>query len=225
VLVNNAGVATAGDSGVPPDARARATLEVNLFGTWQATAAALPALLAARHQGDAPGPPGQVVNVASGLAVAAMPYAAAYSASKRAVLAYSDALRMEYGDRLTVSAVLPGYIRTPIHDGPAAEGASLDGIVPAEPVAAAVAAIVAAIETRRRAVASTPRLHLELTAARLFPALAERVIARRVRRAASTRPQPSFLRFPQPAPATTATSGHESVRIPHQSVSRAGRRN
>ena len=188
VLVNNAGVGTAGDSGATPDARAQATVAVNLFGVWNATASAMAALLASR---------GHVVNVASGLAVATVPYAAAYSASKRAVLAYGDTLRMEYGRRVAVSAVLPGYIRTSIHAGPAADGVSLDGIVPHEPVEAAAAAIVAAIETRRRTVASSPSTHLQLVAVRWFPRVAEWVIARRVARVERRRPKPTFVLYPE----------------------------
>lgn len=46
MLVNNAGIGTLQDSGDPPEERALATLEVNLFGAWRTTAAALPALLA-----------------------------------------------------------------------------------------------------------------------------------------------------------------------------------
>jgi short-subunit dehydrogenase len=190
VLVNNAGVGTAGDSGAVPDSRAHDTVAVNLFGVWNATASAMPALLSSG---------GQVVNVASGLAVATVPYAAAYAASKRAVLAYGDTLRMEYGRRLAVSAVLPGYIRTSIHAGPAADGVSLDGIVPEETVSAAAAAIVTAIETRRRTVASSPSTHLQLLAARWFPRVVERVITHRLRRVQRARPLPTFLQYPEPA--------------------------
>ncbi|HVF74579.1 MAG TPA: SDR family NAD(P)-dependent oxidoreductase [Acidimicrobiales bacterium] len=187
VLVNNAGLGTAGDSGAAPDERAQATVAVNLFGAWNATAAAMPYLLEAR---------GHVVNVASGLAVATVPYAAAYAASKRAVLAYGDTLRMEYRGRVAVSAVLPGYIRTSIHAGPAADGVSLDGVIPDEPVEAAAAAIVAAIETRRRTVMSSPLTHVRVAAARWLPRTAERVIARRVQR---RRLAPAFVRFPEPS--------------------------
>jgi short-subunit dehydrogenase len=87
VLVNNAGIGTAQDAGATPDGLARATLEINLLGAWITTAAALPHLLRSR---------GHLVNVASGLAIVAMPYAAAYSASKRGLAAYSDSVRLEY---------------------------------------------------------------------------------------------------------------------------------
>jgi NAD(P)-dependent dehydrogenase (short-subunit alcohol dehydrogenase family) len=187
VLVNNAGIGAVGDAAAPPDATARKTLDVNLFGSWNVTAAAMPALLASH---------GQVVNVASGLAVASVPFSAAYSASKRAMLAHTEVLRAEYAGRgVRTSAVLPGYIATAIHDGPAQSGVSLDGIAPVESVDNAVAAVVTAIETGRREVASSPFLHAQLVGVRLFPAAAEQVIARRVRRKLRDEPLPGFVRF------------------------------
>ena len=75
---------------------------------------------------------GRVVNVASGLAHVAVPFATAYCMSKRGLVAYSDALRLEHGDAITVTTVYPGYIRTPIHDASKAAGVALEGAVPAE---------------------------------------------------------------------------------------------
>ncbi|MGI8584862.1 MAG: SDR family NAD(P)-dependent oxidoreductase [Thermoleophilaceae bacterium] len=174
VLVNNAGIGDAHDAGAEPDERALAILDVNYLGAWRVAAAAMPALLESR---------GRVVNVASGLAVANVPLAGAYMASKRALAAWSDALRLEYGDRLAaVSTVYPGYMRTPIHDAPAERGVSLEGLLPAEPVASTVRAIVRCCDGRaRRDVASTIQVAAALRVARLSPALADRLVAARVR--------------------------------------------
>jgi NAD(P)-dependent dehydrogenase (short-subunit alcohol dehydrogenase family) len=125
VLVNNAGIGTPQSAGSPPDERALAVIDVNLLGPWRVTSAALPALRAAR---------GRVVNVASGLAFMALPYGTAYCMSKRGLTAYSDSLRLEHGDAITVTTVYPGYIRTPIHRESEAAGIGLDGRVPAEKV-------------------------------------------------------------------------------------------
>lgn len=119
ILVNNAGIGRAQDAGDFPDAASHAVMEVNFFGAWNATAAAMPHLLESH---------GHVVNVASGLALVDLPFAAAYSASKRALVAYSETLRIEYRGRITVTTVYPGYIRTSIHDAAAAAGASLEGV-------------------------------------------------------------------------------------------------
>jgi NAD(P)-dependent dehydrogenase (short-subunit alcohol dehydrogenase family) len=135
VLINCAGVGDAQSTGAAPDERALAVLDINLFGAWRVTAAALADLRASR---------GRVVNVASGLAFLTLPFAPAYCASKRALVAYSDALRLEHGDAITVTTVYPGYIRTPIHRAPAERGVSLEGLVPAERLERAVATLVRA---------------------------------------------------------------------------------
>ena len=123
VLINNAGVGTPQSAGRAPDEAALAVIDINLIGPWRVTSAALPALRASR---------GRVVNVASGLAHLTIPFAPAYCMSKRGVTAYSDALRLEHGDAITVTTIYPGYIRTPIHEASAAEGVALEGAVPAE---------------------------------------------------------------------------------------------
>src|SRR5204862_1493378 len=103
-------------------------IDTNLIGPWRVTAAALPALCEGR---------GRVVNVASGLSHFSVPFAPAYCMSKRGVVAYSDALRLEHGDAIDVTTVYPGYIRTPIHTASQEAGFALEGIVPAESVEAA----------------------------------------------------------------------------------------
>lgn len=64
--------------------------------------------------------------------------------SKRGVVAYSDLLRLEFGDEIDVTTVYPGYIRTKIHEASAAKGMSLEGAVPVEQVQDAAAALVRA---------------------------------------------------------------------------------
>jgi NAD(P)-dependent dehydrogenase (short-subunit alcohol dehydrogenase family) len=83
-------------------------LDVNLTGTFLTCQAALPALL----DGG-----GAIVNVASTAALAAHPWAAAYSASKGGVLALTRTLAIEYARQgLRANAVCPGSIDTPITD-------------------------------------------------------------------------------------------------------------
>ena len=187
VLVNNAGIGRAQDSGAFPDEDSRAVMDVNFFGSWNATAAALPNLLDTR---------GHVVNVASGLAVVDLPFAAAYSASKRALAAYSAALRIEYRGRLSVTTVYPGYIRTAIHESSKAAGATLEGLVRADTVEGAAAAIVRACVRKPKAVTTSRLSAVELWAARRFPKATEATIARRVTRWKKRHPVPAFVRYP-----------------------------
>jgi NAD(P)-dependent dehydrogenase (short-subunit alcohol dehydrogenase family) len=149
VLINNAGIGIPQRAGDPPDADALAVIDVNLLGPWRVTAAALPALRAAR---------GRVINVASGLAHITVPLAPAYCMSKRGLVGYSDALRAEHGDALTVTTVYPGYIRTPIHDASRERGVGLEGVVPPEKVSDAARTLVrAALGPPARDLATTRR--------------------------------------------------------------------
>jgi NAD(P)-dependent dehydrogenase (short-subunit alcohol dehydrogenase family) len=149
VLINNAGIGIPQRAGEPPDHDALSVLSVNLVGPWRVTAAALPALRAAR---------GRVVNVASGLAHFTVPFAPAYCMSKRGLVAYSDALRLEHGDAITVTTVYPGYIRTAIHDAGRELGVGLEGAVPAERLSDAARTLVrAALGPPARDLATTRR--------------------------------------------------------------------
>jgi NAD(P)-dependent dehydrogenase (short-subunit alcohol dehydrogenase family) len=161
VLINNAGIGIPQRAGEAPDADALAVLAVNLLGPWRVTAAALPALLAAR---------GRVINVASGLAFVTVPLAPAYCMSKRGLIGYSDALRLEYGDALTVTTVYPGYIRTPIHDAARERGVGLEGAVPAERVSDAARTLVrAALGPPARDLATTRRGAVSYAIVRRLP--------------------------------------------------------
>ncbi len=135
VLINCAGLATPQSAGLAPDAKALAVIDVNMVGPWRVSSAALPSLRATR---------GRVVNVASGMAFVALPFAAAYAMSKHGVVAYSQALRLEHGDAISVTTVYPGYIRTPIHKDSAEFGLTLEGSSPEEKLEDAVGALVRA---------------------------------------------------------------------------------
>jgi len=175
VLINNAGIGTPQSAGERPDARALAVIDVNLLGAWRVTAAALEALRASH---------GRVINIASGLAFVTVPFATAYCMSKRALVAYSDALRIEHGDAITVTTVYPGYIRTAIHQEARDSGLSLEGLVPAERVADAARVLVrAALGRPRRDLATTRRGGAAYSVLRRMPGtVIDRGIEGRLRR-------------------------------------------
>jgi NAD(P)-dependent dehydrogenase (short-subunit alcohol dehydrogenase family) len=176
-LINAAGIGVPQSAALPPDEAALRVLDVNLVGTWRVTAACLPALRASR---------GRVVNVASGLAHVAFPFAAAYGASKRGVVGYSDQLRAEVGDEVTVTTVYPGFVRTAIHDDARAAGLDLAALAREEPLRASAATLVRAVLGRpARDLATTRRSGMEYAALRLLPRGAvDRIVRRRVRAAA-----------------------------------------
>jgi NAD(P)-dependent dehydrogenase (short-subunit alcohol dehydrogenase family) len=178
VLINNAGIGTPQSAGAVPDDDALAVLDVNLIGPWRVTAAALPALLESR---------GRVVNVASGLAHVTVPFAAAYCMSKRGLVAYSDALRLELGGDITVTTVYPGYSRTGIHDAARTVGIGLEGVVRAERVSDAARTLVrAALGPPARDLATTRSGALAYFLARRAPRrLLDGITRTRMRRLAA----------------------------------------
>lgn len=175
VLINCAGIGDPQSAGEPPGEDALRVLDVNLVGPWRVTSAALRSLRAAR---------GRVVNVASGLAHLTVPLAPAYCMSKRGLVAYSDALRLEHGDAITVTTVYPGYIRTPIHDAAAAKGLTLEGSVPAESVEDAARALTqAALDSPKRDLATTRSGRLAYALLQVIPpTLVDWAIGRQFRR-------------------------------------------
>jgi len=83
-------------------------IAVNLIGTAAVVRAALPAL---ERSG------GRVVTVASTLGLRALPAATAYCASKFGIVGFSRALAAELGDRVGVTMLVPGGMRTGFFDG------------------------------------------------------------------------------------------------------------
>jgi NAD(P)-dependent dehydrogenase (short-subunit alcohol dehydrogenase family) len=105
-LVNNAGIAIAMPLEFVPLDELRRQLEVNLVGQIAVTQALLPALREAR---------GRIVFVGSIAGKSALPFLGPYAASKHALEAVADSLRVELQPwGIGVSIVEPGTIRTPI---------------------------------------------------------------------------------------------------------------
>lgn len=105
-LVNNAGIDVPGPLEFIPLEQVRRQFDVNVFGLLATTQALLPSLRLAR---------GRIVNISSIDGLAVTPFQGAYGASKHAVEAISDILRMELAAwDIWVAAVQPGDIATPI---------------------------------------------------------------------------------------------------------------
>jgi NAD(P)-dependent dehydrogenase (short-subunit alcohol dehydrogenase family) len=105
VLVNNAGYAELGPIELASDEAWRAQLEVNVYGLVAVTQAFAPDMRRARR--------GHIVNVSSIAGLLAFPFMGVYCASKFAVEALTDALRLELGAfGVGVSAVQPSFIRS-----------------------------------------------------------------------------------------------------------------
>jgi NAD(P)-dependent dehydrogenase (short-subunit alcohol dehydrogenase family) len=104
-VINNAGAGIAGAIEDTDIGEARAQLETNFFGTHRVCRAVLPHM---RAQGG-----GRIINMSSLGGLVAIPFQAFYCASKYAIEAYTEALRMEvrtFG--IQVSMVEPGDFAT-----------------------------------------------------------------------------------------------------------------
>jgi NADP-dependent 3-hydroxy acid dehydrogenase YdfG len=104
VLVNNAGI---GPISPLDDLRVEEweqMIDINVKGVLYGIAAAIPVF---REQGT-----GHFVNIASTAAYRTVPHQAVYSGTKLAVRAISEGLRQEAGDKLRVTIVSPGFVRT-----------------------------------------------------------------------------------------------------------------
>ncbi|WP_026689370.1 SDR family NAD(P)-dependent oxidoreductase [Alteribacter aurantiacus] len=105
VLINNAGF---GKFDMFEDAKmsdVKEMFEVNVFGLVACTQAVLPHM---KEVGE-----GHIIHVASQAGKIATPKSSAYAATKHAVLAFANSLRMELeGTRVQVSTVNPGPVKT-----------------------------------------------------------------------------------------------------------------
>ena len=105
-LINNAGIAVAGAIEAVPIEQVREQFEVNFFGQLSMVQTFLPLLRQAR---------GRVVNMSSVSGQAVVPILGPYAASKYALEAVSDALRLELRScGVFVSLIEPGTVETPI---------------------------------------------------------------------------------------------------------------
>lgn len=122
-LVNNAGIAVSGPLEFLAIKDLRRQLDVNVIGLMAVTQAFLPQLRVAR---------GRIVNMSSVSGLVAAPMVGAYAASKFALEALSDVLRVELRPwGMHVALVEPGPIATPIWEKSRQEGRAARDAMPA----------------------------------------------------------------------------------------------
>jgi NAD(P)-dependent dehydrogenase (short-subunit alcohol dehydrogenase family) len=168
ILVNNAGLGLSGRVAELRPEDVRHVFEVNTMGPLNCIQAALP------HMGSG----GRIINVSSVVGRRSVPKVGGYCATKFALNALSDALRIEIADRgITVTSVYPGTTLTAFRENSRRtrdekRGWRPKGVTP-EKVAERIAA--AAEEGPRDVYVSlTDRLYVMATI--LFPGLTDRVL-------------------------------------------------
>jgi NAD(P)-dependent dehydrogenase (short-subunit alcohol dehydrogenase family) len=160
-LVNNAGIGVGGPLELISVDDMRRQFEVNVHGQVAMTQALLPALRRAR---------GRIVFTSSVGGRVATPFLAPYSASKHAIEAIGDALRVELrSSGVQVALVEPGSVATPIWDKGRAEADSFTVPPELEPQYGKVVASIRKMidDTARRGV---PPQHVAQTIARALSA-------------------------------------------------------
>ena len=107
VLVNNAGIQFVSPIEDFPIERWDAILAINLSAAFHTTRLAVPAM---KQRGW-----GRIVNIASAHALVASPYKAAYVAAKHGIAGLTKTIALETARAgITVNAICPGYVRTPL---------------------------------------------------------------------------------------------------------------
>ena len=178
IVINNAGFGVYGLVEETNWEHFRKMWEVNFFGAVRCTLAALPYLKARR---------GVVVNVSSIAGKIPIPYMTGYCATKSALNAFSDGLRMELmRSGVHVVTVCPGRVRTEFHRAAYRDGRNLPAMfqrrdrsgIAAEEV---VRAMLRAIRRKNREVILPWPLRWASAGRTLLPGLTERLMARYLR--------------------------------------------
>ena len=172
ILVNNAGIAAHGRFAEADPGRLRPIMEVNFFAPVELIRESLPLLRAGRQP--------IVVNVGSILGERGCPHKSEYSASKFALHGFSEAVRPELAVLgIDVLVVAAGPTETEHFDVLIEDKGDLPWGNPRRKPAAEVArSIVRAIERNKHEVITSWRGWLWVLLNRLWPRLADRIMAR-----------------------------------------------
>ncbi len=128
ILLNNAGAAKSHKFATHPDELWHQMLAVNLTGVYLMSKAVVPMMLDQRF--------GRIINIASIASKVGAKYIAAYTASKHGVLGLTRALAVELAPHITVNAICPNYVDTPMTDATVANIMQRTGMSRAEAVGA-----------------------------------------------------------------------------------------
>ncbi len=121
ILVNNAGAAGSHKFLNHPDELWHHMLAINLTSVYYVTKAFLPPMVEQKW--------GRIINIASIASKTGAKYIAAYTASKHGVLGLTRSLAMELVEHnITVNAICPGYVDTPMTEANIANIAARTGM-------------------------------------------------------------------------------------------------
>jgi 3-hydroxybutyrate dehydrogenase len=125
ILVNNAGIQFVAPVDEFPTAKWDAILAINLTSAFHTTRLALPHMKKKQW--------GRIIQVASAHALVASPFKSAYVAAKHGIAGLTKTVALEVAELgITVNAVCPGYVWTPLVEKQIPETAKARGITEAE---------------------------------------------------------------------------------------------
>lgn len=121
ILVNNAGIQHVSPIEEFPIAKWDAIIAINLTSAFHTIRAALPGMKSRKF--------GRIINIASAHGLVASPFKSAYVAAKHGILGLTKTVALETAEHgVTVNAICPGYVLTPLVEGQVADTAKARGI-------------------------------------------------------------------------------------------------
>ena len=118
ILVNNAGIQFVAPVDEFPEAKWEQILAINLSSNFYAIKAVLPGMKQRNR--------GRIINIASAHGLVASPFKSAYVAAKHGVVGLTKTVALEVAETaITVNAVCPGYVLTPLVEGQIGEQAKV----------------------------------------------------------------------------------------------------
>jgi 3-hydroxybutyrate dehydrogenase len=123
ILVNNAGIQFVAPVDEFPVDKWNAILAINLSATFHTVRLALPGMKAKKW--------GRIINIASAHALVASPFKSAYVAAKHGIAGFTKTVALEVAEQgITMNAVCPGYVWTPLVEKQIPDTAKARGITP-----------------------------------------------------------------------------------------------
>ncbi len=127
ILVNNAGIQHVAPVEEFPVHQWNAILAINLSAAFHTVRLAVPAMKARNW--------GRIINIASAHALVASPFKSAYVAAKHGIAGFTKTVALEVAEQgITVNAICPGYVLTPLVEKQIPDTARARGISEAEVV-------------------------------------------------------------------------------------------
>ena len=121
ILINNAGIQFVSPVDEFPDEKWNAIIAINLSAAFHTMKHAIPQM---KKNGW-----GRVINICSAHGLVASPYKSAYVAAKHGIMGLTKSAALEVAQQnITVNAVCPGYVHTPLVDGQIDDTAKSRGI-------------------------------------------------------------------------------------------------